>query len=92
MLPILKQLIINEEIWVKLTESNKEQYQYHGCHSSNAGNILYHTPDVTKLPHYSEPHVLWSDIQLSKTSAHQRKCAVHNLVQEGNDNSIVQIK
>ena len=36
---------------------------------------LYYTSDVTKLPHYSEsdPHFLWSDIQLSKSSTSKNK-------------------
>ena len=28
--------------------------QYPGYHSSNHSNVLYYTPDVTQLPHYSE--------------------------------------
>lgn len=74
-LPILKKLIEERENWKELSEDNKENYQFPGSHDSVSGNVLYHTPDISKLPHYSdtEPHFLWSDIQLSKSSTSKNK-------------------
>lgn len=75
--PVLKDLLVEGEDWIELIESNKEKYQYPGWHDSCIGNVLYYSTDITKLPHYNEsdPHFLWSDIQLSKasTSKHRRK-------------------
>ena len=78
MLPILKQMMAEEENWIKLTELDKERYQYPGVHSSPQGNQLYYIPDVTNLPHYSEnePHFLWNDIQLGKTSTSKNKATM----------------
>ena len=75
MLPILKELLVKEENWRNLKEDNKEQYQYPGWHNSRLSNVLYYTSDVTKLPHYSDsdPHFLWSDIQLGKSSTSKNK-------------------
>ena len=66
---------MKEENWKNLKEDNKEQYQYPGWHDSRLSNILYYTSDVTKLPHYSDsdPHFLWSDIQLGKSSTSKNK-------------------
>lgn len=48
--------------------------QYPESHSSNSGNVLYFTSDVTKLPHYyGEEHFLWTDIQLDRTSTSRNK-------------------
>ena len=65
-LPILKNLLCSTENWVPL--DTKERYQYPGWHSSSVGNVLYYTDNVKSMPHYNDPHFLWSDIQLSKTS------------------------
>ena len=47
----------------------KKKYQYPGWHDENtAGNVLYFAENIESLPHYSGPHFLWSDIQLSKSS------------------------
>ena len=71
LLPILKNLLFYSENWVPLDA--KEKYQYPGWHDSSVGNILYYTENVKSLPHYSEPHFLWSDIQLSKASTTKNK-------------------
>jgi len=78
MLPILKQMMAQEENWIKLTELDKERYQYPGVHSSPQGNQFYYITDVTNLPHYSEnePHFLWNDIQLGKTSTSKNKATM----------------
>lgn len=76
MLPLLRELLSNKENQIELTTCDKERYQYPGCHASNSGNILYYTADVTKLPHYSEAHFLWSDIQLSKTSTSRKNATI----------------
>ena len=79
MVPILKELLRNQENWRNLTEENKEQYQYPGWHDSCLGNTLYYAPNITKLPLYSEPdpHSIWSDIQLSKASTSKNKLDVN---------------
>ena len=78
MLPILKKLIEDRENWKELSENNKECYQYPGLHSSPSTNLLYHANDISKLPHYSDtnPHFMWSDIQLSKSSTSKNKMSV----------------
>ena len=70
-LPILKNLLCGTENWLPL--DTKEIYQYPGWHSSSAGNVLYYTDNVKSLPQYSEPHFMWSDIQMSKTSTTKNK-------------------
>ena len=47
--------------------------------TGNAVNILFCTPDVTKLPHYnySESHILWSHVQLAKTSTSRNRTVVN---------------
>ena len=71
-------MMAEEENWIKLTELDKERSQYPGVHSSPQGNQLYYIPDVTNLPHYSEnePHFLWNDIQLGKTSTSKNKATM----------------
>ena len=76
MLPVLKDLFADEENLIEITSCNKEHYQYPGYHSSNHSNVLYYTPDVTQLPHYSESHFLWYDIQLSKSSTSKNKATI----------------
>ena len=76
MLPILKDLLANKENQIELTECDKERYEYPGSHNSISGNVLYFTSDVTKLPHYSEEHFLWTDIQLGKTGTSRNKATV----------------
>ena len=71
-------MLANGENWIELTDSNTERYQYPGWHDSCIGNILYYSDDITKLPHYndSDPHFVWSDIQLSKASTSKIKLEV----------------
>ena len=71
LLPILKNLLCSTENWVPL--DTKERYQYPGWHSSSVGNVLYYTDNVKSMPYYNDPHFLWSDIQLSKTSTTKNK-------------------
>jgi len=67
MLPILKSLLYSNENWIPLQA--KEKYQYPGWHNeTTAGNVLYFAEDIKSLPHYSGPHFLWSDVQLSKST------------------------
>ena len=67
LLPTLKSLLCANENWLPL--ETKEMYQYPGMHKSLVGNALYYTENVESLPHFSDPHFLWSAIQLSKTSS-----------------------
>ena len=76
MLSIIKDLLAKKENHIELTGCDKERYQYPGSHTSNCGNVLYFTSDVKKLPHFSDPHFLWSDIQLSKTSTSRNKATI----------------
>ena len=71
LLPVLKGLLSANENWIPL--ETKEMYQYPGLHKSLTGNVLHYTENVEALPHFSDPHFLWSDIQLSKTSTTKGK-------------------
>ena len=77
MRPILKNLLCDIKNWAPL--DTKEKYQYPGWHGSTVGNVLYYTDNVKSLPQYSEPHFLWSDIQLimSKSSTTKNRFTVN---------------
>ena len=76
MLPVPKDLLADKKNLIEITSCNKEHYQYPGYHSSNHSSVLYFTSDVTQLPHYSESHFLWYDIQLSKSSTSKNKATI----------------
>ena len=63
---MVKALIEDEKNWKQI--SSKDDYQYLGVFPKAQMQIMYYSPDCTKLDqNYStDPHFLWHDIQLYK--------------------------
>ena len=76
LLPILKNLLTDEENWLRLMPDNKETYQFPGWHDTIVGNVLYYTDNVTDLPQHSGDHHLWHDIQFSKAGTTKNTMSV----------------
>ena len=49
---------------------SKEDYQFPAVTKMSQGNVVYYSPDIQQLPHFTEKnlHFLWHDIQFSKGS------------------------
>jgi len=64
---IVRQMMSKKENWIAVT--NKSEYQYPGVYTSERFQCVYQIHDYKALEQSAEsdPHFIWSDIQLSKT-------------------------
>ena len=62
----MKALIEDTENWRSI--SSKDDYQYLGVFPNKQMQVIYYSPDCTKLDQScsTDPHFLWNDIQLCK--------------------------
>ena len=65
-LKVVNTLLEDEENWKQI--SSKDDYQYLGVLHKEPMQIMYYSPDCTKLNQNcsTDPHFLWHDIQLCK--------------------------
>ena len=85
-LNVAKQLISDKENWFPIKESN--DYNFPGVFDSPFPQRLGYCEDVTKLPNYerSDPHFLYSDIQIGKGKARPKRMIQMNI--DGADENV----